>query len=352
MRIVMIEPVGSACNLRCKYCYQDPVRESGFSVMSQKILEKVIKENLDIDNNVRFLWHGGEPMLAGIDFFKKACEIQQSYKKQNQLIENRIQTNATLIDEKWAKFFTAYSFKVGTSLDGPNWLHNLTRPGSYRRTIEGIRNIRMLGRGVGVIITVTKYNVDYPWVIWEELIKSKEITTSWDINICSATELSRLTPSDEKSIQFLKTLFDLWFEYDDPKIRINTFHVILRSLLGGNAGDCVFDQNKCHLFSAIDEKGDVYICNRFLKRDVAYLGNAQTHKLQDIFAAKETQELYRKISKINFECKTCEWLFACGGGCAFQRWLGAGRFDAGLPECSIRKVFFAHVQNKIKKSCG
>jgi len=343
----MLEPVGSACNLRCVYCYQDPIRVPK-NVMSEPILEKSISDALELGDKIRFLWHGGEPLLAGREFFQKAYDLQEFYKKPDQLIENHIQTNATLVNKEWARFLAKYGFKVGTSLDGPEHLHNLTRDRSYQKVIRGIKNIQATSNTVGVVITISTFNVDYPDEIWEKLILPKDLATAWEINICTSTETSSFTPSEEKSIWFLCRLFDLWLENDNPEIYIKTFRVVLRALMGANPGDCAFECNKCNLFLAIDELGDVYTCNRFLKREVAHLGNIKTQKLQDILNSEKAKTLYWKISGLKPECKNCKWLLACGGGCAFQRWMSTGRFDAGFPECKIRKALFSHIENKIK----
>jgi len=351
MRTIMLEPVGSQCNLSCKYCYQEPVRKKShkISVMPRKILEKVTKESLALDNGIRFLWHGGEPLLAGKDFFKDAWDIQQFYKKPNQLIENRIQTNATLIDEDWARFFAKHNFKIGTSIDGPAKLHNLSRGNSYQRVVKGITILHSHNIAVGVIITVTPFDVDYPEVIWEELIKSKNLSKSWEINICQSTEISQLVPKDEKVVKFLGRIFDLWLENNDSTIRIKTFLAILRGLLGGNTKDCAFERSRCDRFSAIDENGDVYICNRFLKRKAGYLGNIKARGLKDILSGKRANNLFYKSSILRKECYTCEWLSICGGGCVFQRWLNSGLFNGYLPECDIRKNLFSYIRKKVNQ---
>lgn len=347
----MIDPVGSACNLRCKYCYQDPVRSTKtLSIMPYSLLEKLIRETIDLDTSIlRFLWHGGEPLLAGLDFFKTAYHLQQKYKKPGQIIENHVQTNATLIDEKWADFLCNHHFQIGTSIDGPKNIHNITRSNSFRKTVSGIKHIKQKGRSVGIIITINKINVIYPEEIWRELIVPKELATSWDVNICSSTETSAFTPKFEQAVSFLNRLFDLWFQHDDPEIYIKTFWIAIRALVGGRPNDCAFEYNKCRHFLAIDEKGNVYPCNRFLKREFVYLGNIEKQNLIDILNSTRAKQIYLNMSRLKPECKNCKWLFVCGGGCAFQRWLDSGTFDGDFLECGIRKEFFSHVETAIKK---
>lgn len=316
--------------------------------MSVDILEKSVADGLELGNSIRFLWHGGEPLLAGRDFFEKAWCFQKHYKKDGQLIENHIQTNLTLANKDWTQFLAEYNFKVGTSLDGPESIHNYMRSGSYQKVVQGIKNIQITDNTVGVVITVGKHNVDYPDEIWREIILPKKLSTSWEVNICAATETECFTPSNEKSIRFLTRLFDLWMENDDPDIYIKTFWVILRTLIGGSPRDCAFEYNKCNLFVAIDELGDVYTCNRFLKREVAWLGNIRNQKLKEIIDGEKAKTLYKEIAGLKAECRTCKWLMACGGGCAFQRWMSTKKFDAGFPGCEVRKALFSYIANKIK----
>jgi len=346
MQTIMIEPVGGNCNLKCKYCYQESIRTT-VKIMPEEVLRKLILDAIALNKKIKFLWHGGEPMLAGLDFFKKAVELQKRFNQNKTEIVNAIQTNATLINDDWATFFTENHFKIGTSIDGPKWLHNETRNRSYEQVMKGIQKIQKNGGEVGIIITVSKNNVDFPEEVWREIIEPKQISRSFEINICSSTEITNLTPSHDQSLNFLIKIFDLWIKEDDPEIYIKTFRVVLRYLLGGEAGDCAFEYNKCNRFVAIDESGDAYICNRFIKRPIAYLGNILEQNLKDIFKSEKATRLYEQVARIKEDCKKCEWLMCCGGGCAFQRWVHTGRFNAGFPECELRKNFFSYVKNKL-----
>lgn len=348
MQTIMVEPVGGNCNLRCIYCYQEPVRRNFLKIMPVVVLEKIISDSLRLSDKIKFLWHGGEPLLAGKKFFERAVELQKKHKITGTEIVNSIQTNATLIDKDWAEFFAKEDFKIGTSLDGPKAIHDKCRSSSYQKVVSGIKFIQATGKSVGVVITVTPENVDSVELIWGSLIRPKEIATSFEVNICSLTEYSRFTPSDEKSLFFFKRLFELWITHDDPEIYIKTLWVVLRFLLGGRTADCAFEYNKCSKFVAINEEGEVFVCNRFMNRPIAYLGNILEQSLTEIISSENARNLYHQIARIKDECRVCEWLMCCGGGCAFQRWMGKGRFDAGFPECNFRKEFFSYVKNFIQ----
>lgn len=351
---IIIEPVGASCNLSCRYCYHANIRESKTEIMPENILKKLIKNSLQINNNrVKFLWHGGEPLLAGINFFKNVITLQKKYQtSQFQQISNHLQTNATMIDSEWAAFFKNNFFKISTSIDGPDWLHNKYRYfrngyGSFDKTLKGIKLLNQYDLTVGVVVTINKYNVNYPNIVYQTLIDLG--IKSFEFNIASKVPGSKtLSPNKDAASIFLKRTFDLWFDSDDPSVYIRIFHNVIRSLLGMNVRDCTFSYNRCREYIASDEKGNLYSCGRFLKEKVAYLGHCFNKPLIEILSDKKTQHIFDLVSKVKKECLECKWLGACGGGCAYQRWLNGG-FGSLFPQCEIRKSLFKYVEKKIKK---
>ena len=132
----MIKPVGSACNLDCDYCYylgKAALYEGRQPKMSDELLERYISQYIEAVQVpvVTFCWHGGEPLLAGIDFYEKAVALQNKYRG-NKQIENSLQTNGLLINGEWCDFFRRNNFLIGLSLDGPKEIHD-----AYRRDRGG-----------------------------------------------------------------------------------------------------------------------------------------------------------------------------------------------------------------------
>jgi uncharacterized protein len=153
---VFVKPVGAACNLRCSYCYYNvPVADSGGSraaVMQDDILEQYIKQNIEAAGGgpVNFAWHGGEPTLAGVSFYRKAVALQREYSRPGVVITNGIQTNGTLIDDEWCRFLATGNFAVGISIDGPGELHDYHRKtangrGSFSAAVTAFLNLREYG---------------------------------------------------------------------------------------------------------------------------------------------------------------------------------------------------------------
>jgi uncharacterized protein len=320
--------------------------------LSLPVLERAIQDACASASRIKFLWHGGEPMLAGMSFYEKALEFQARYRLPGQAISNHIQTNATLINGRWAEFFAHYHFRVSTSIDGPSGIHDAYRAnkagqGSFDDVVRGIRRLQALGERVGVIITLTKVSVAYPDEIFQTILELGE--GGYEINVCSDTTAGTedIRPSTEEAIACLSRIFDLWFGLDNPAFRIRLFMNTLRALRGGLPNDCAFRYNRCRDFVAIDESGDIYPCARFLKEAKVYMGNVLSDGLQNTLKSQAATQLYDCIAKVKEECLSCEWIEACGGGCAYQRWLHRGQFDDPFPLCQVRKGIFAHVRKRL-----
>lgn len=290
-------------------------------------------------------------MLAGLQFYQMAVIFQGRYRiSQQQKISNHLQTNATLIDNEWAQFFKDHCFRISTSIDGPDWLHNMCRTdkfrnGTFRKTIKGIEILNHFGMNVGVVSTINRHNVKFPDLVYQTLIRLG--IKSFELNIASKIDGdSSFVPSVNDTIEFLIRVFDIWFKNDDPSIYIRIFHNSIRSLMGLPTRDCSFSYNRCREYVACDEQGDLYTCGRFLKEPEAYIGSCVSDFVIQLMNSEKTKDLYKQVAQIKDECQKCRWLGACGGGCAYQRWLNGG-FGSLFPQCRIRKALFEHIEKCI-----
>jgi uncharacterized protein len=168
---VMLKPVGSKCNLNCDYCYyleKENLYNNRNQVMSENLLERFIKQYIDSQTmpDIMFTWHGGETLMRPISFYKKAIELQKKYAN-GRNIDNSIQTNGTLLNDDWCKFFKENNFLVGISIDGPKDFHDeyrrdkMGRP-SFHRVMKGIELLKKHGVEFNCMAVVNDYNVDYP----------------------------------------------------------------------------------------------------------------------------------------------------------------------------------------------
>jgi uncharacterized protein len=174
---VFVKPVGAECNLNCRYCYYLKKKEISsnkeFSRMKDEILENYIVRHIEAstDSVIFFSWHGGEPTLAGIDFYRKVVNLQNRYVPSGRTIINGIQTNAVLLNEDWANFLADERFFVGVSIDGPEDLHNKFRiskdkAGSFRKTLNGYELLKKHNVSTELLSVVNAENVNFPHAVY------------------------------------------------------------------------------------------------------------------------------------------------------------------------------------------
>lgn len=349
---VMILPAGLRCNLRCVYCYHegDP-RCSDFSGnISHEILKKIIGNSADLAENVDFLWHGGEPLLAGINHFKKAIDIENRTIFKGK-VRNMVQTNATLLNKRLCDFFNKHGFMISTSLDGPPEENDVNRifanhSGTHHYISRAIKLWKSYGNKIGAVALVTKSNVKKPRDVYYGLKKSG--LTSCSFHFCSQDDAGsvRVVPTIQEAASFFKSVFDLWLNDDDPEFPIRNFRNILRVLCGGNTVDCASRKDGCLGFIAITANGDVYPCHRFVNRPNFKIGNILKQNLVEIYDG--AANIYSSMCRTADKCNNCEWLKMCGGGCAYERLVSHGSLRDIHPACELKKEIFSYVKERTK----
>jgi uncharacterized protein len=325
-------------------------------IMSIELLEKLFREYFELfsSRDLLFIWHGGEPLLAGLSFFEEAIDLQRHFAKKGQLIKNDIQTNATLIDDEWANFFRKYNFRVGVSLDGNRETHDRFRKestgaGSFERTVRGIKILQEHSINPGVIQVVTRDTVsrskeNFQFLVKERGIKSIAVNSFLyleGINKRMATE----TLNNRDFINYLKTYIELWLEADDPELRIREIENFLAGVLGKQAPTCTFN-GLCTKFFCLNYDGTVYPCDAFSNREDLVLGDFSKQSLSEIFTSTKSRKYLEEVKKYPPECKTCEWLDACHNGCTYQRIAGiSGKYYY----CHTRKSIFKYMKKILQR---
>jgi uncharacterized protein len=357
---VLAKPVGSACNLNCSYCYySDPAMQSSAgnnTCMQEDILDRFIRQYVRSQDTavVRFIWHGGEPMLAGLSFYENAIEIQRKY-SQNKTIQNTIQINGTLIDEEWARFFRKHQFLVGVSVDGPEHLHDFYRKsgqtcrGSFKRTLRGVEFLKKYDVQFNTLTAVTDSNSAYPLEVYNFLKETgsrfmqfipvvEQVPLSNGVN-----EIAPWSVRPEKFGEFLTTIFDEWVRHDVGKVFVHMFDNTLSRWLGYEGGLCVFNKF-CGDALVVEKNGDVYSCDHFISR-VHLLGNIIQTPLDELFSGRQNIRFGRhKQQSLSEVCLKCRYLTLCFGGCPKYRFCKATEGDPGLQYlCEAYKRFFYHV---------
>lgn len=353
---VMLKPAGAHCNLACKYCYYLEKNKlyptAQRHLMSDEMLEQFTREYIEAQtmSQVLFTWHGGEPLLRSIDFYRKALSLQQKYAG-GRRIDNVIQTNGTLLTDEWCEFFAQNHWLVGISIDGPQPYHDhyrLTAAGkpSWQKVMQGIKLLKKHGVEWNAMAVVNAYNVNHPLEFYrffkengcqflqftpivERLTRHEDGRTLASLADKNEIPLSEASVTPEQWGYFLCAIFDEWVRKDVGKIFVEIFDCTLANWMGISPGICAYSK-ECGHAGVMEHNGDVYSCDHFVFPEYK-LGNIRDHSLIDMLYGEQQQEFSRlKHSSLLRQCKECDMEFACHGECPKNRFMKDKYGDSGL----------------------
>lgn len=353
---VMLKPAGAHCNLACKYCYYLEKNKlyptAQRHLMSDEMLEQFTREYIEAQtmNQVLFTWHGGEPLLRSIDFYRKAISLQQKYAG-GRRIDNVIQTNGTLLTDEWCEFFAQNHWLVGISIDGPQPDHDhyrLTAAGkpSWKKVMQGIKLLKKHGVEWNAMAVVNAYNANHPLEFYrffkengcqflqftpivERLTRHEDGRTLASLADKDEISLSEASVAPEQWGYFLCAIFDEWVRKDVGKIFVEIFDCTLANWMGISPGICAYSK-ECGHAGVMEHNGDVYSCDHFVFPEYK-LGNIRDHSLIDMLYGDQQQEFSRlKHSSLPRQCKECDMEFACHGECPKNRFMKDKYGDSGL----------------------
>lgn len=353
---VMLKPAGAHCNLACKYCYYLEKNKlyptAQRHLMSDEMLEQFTREYIEAQtmNQVLFTWHGGEPLLRSIDFYRKALSLQQKYAG-GRRIDNVIQTNGTLLTDEWCEFFAQNHWLVGISIDGPQPDHDhyrLTAAGkpSWKKVMQGIKLLKKHGVEWNAMAVVNAYNANHPLEFYrffkengcqflqftpivERLTRHEDGRTLASLADKDEISLSEASVAPEQWGYFLCAIFDEWVRKDVGKIFVEIFDCTLANWMAISPGICAYSK-ECGHAGVMEHNGDVYSCDHFVFPEYK-LGNIRDHSLIDMLYGEQQQEFSRlKHSSLPRQCKECDMEFACHGECPKNRFMKDKYGDSGL----------------------
>lgn len=362
---VLAKSIGSICNLECSYCFfldKELLYPSSTFRMSEEVLENYIQQLIAAHRTqqVTVAWQGGEPTLMGIEFYRRAIELQEKYKKPGMTFENTMQTNGTLLDDKWCRFFKENNFLVGISIDGPHELHDSYRvdkkgEGTFDRVMRGLRLLQKHSVEYNVLTTVNRINADYPLEVYRFM--RDEVRTDWiqfipvveRINEEGNTLYQKGDRVSDRSVlpeqfgNFLNSIFDEWIRNDVGEIFVQTFEASARRWLRMHSGMCVFEET-CGIGLALEHNGDLYSCDHFVEPNYM-LGNIMEKEIIEL-AGSERQYKFGQDKRDSLPkvCRECDVLFACRGECPKNRFLTTSTGEQGMNYlCDGLKAFFHHI---------
>lgn len=359
--VVMAKPVGSHCNLNCAYCYylgtDALIGNAPAPRMDDAALEAFIRRYIQDSPGpvVQFTWHGGEPTLAGLDFYQKAVALQKKYLPGGWECWNNLQTNGVLLDDGWCAFLAREHFDVGLSLDGTAALHDRYRrdvagQGTYDRVFAAAQRLKAHGVKADLLCTVTADAAREPIGVYSAL---RELDTGWMqfIPIVRWGENGSPTAdsvSPEGYGDFLCAVFDLWSRKDVGRTGVQFFTECALVKAGGQASLC-WMAPVCGRVPVVERDGGVYSCDHAV--DPAHrLGNVSTHSLLSLVDSPAQSAFgTRKRETLTKQCLECPYLAMCNGGCPRDRF---GLSDAGEEGqyylCAGLRRFFRYADSRLE----
>lgn len=365
----MVKPVGSLCNMRCKYCYyldKAALYDNHQPQMDDALLENYIRANIEGNNSpvIAFAWHGGEPLLAGKEFFRKAVALQQKY-GEGRTIENSIQTNGLLIDDEWCQIFRDNNFLVGVSIDGPESIHDAHRVDAggqptFARVMKGIErlyrnrveyntlttiNIHSEGRGAEVYNFLRQISVFMQFLPVAELLCDGRVQSPEN----EGADIAPWSVSAKGFGQFMCDVFDIWVKNDVGRRYVQLFDATLALMVGVQPSVCSLCET-CGSGLTVEHNGDVYCCDHFVYPEYK-IGNIHTDHLADLaYCDRQFEFGVAKRSLLPRECRHCKFYNLCHGECPKHRFIADNTGEYGKNYlCEGYRMFYEHTESAMKQ---
>jgi uncharacterized protein len=383
---IIAKPAGPSCNLQCDYCFyweKSALFPRGErNRMPDDVLEAFVRKYIAsrAGDEVEFVWQGGEPALAGLAFYEKALELQARYSR-GKRVRNSLQTNGTLLDDRWCEFLAKNSFLVGLSLDGPEDVHDRYRHGadgqsSFKSVMNALALLKKHGIAFNVLASVTDYAAARPLQVYRFLkaagvefvqfipIAEREANTgarqlglrlAMPPSPATAGEPAEVTPwsvGGEAYGDFLLSIFAEWIRSDVGRMFVMNFEWTLGTWAGLPPGVCVFAPT-CGRYLAMERTGEVYACDHYVY-PAWHLGNIRSHEIADMLSSRGQVAFGdAKQGALSRQCRQCPMLPACNGGCPKHRFARTAEGEEGLNYfCKGYLNYFAGVGPYMKVMAG
>ena len=352
---VFVKPVGSICNLDCHYCYylkKEHLYPKGESFrMPDDILEEYIVQHIEASPEpvIRFSWHGGEPTVLGLDYFRQITALQRKHQPPNKRIANGMQTNGTLLNEEWCRFLAAEDFAIGLSLDGPQDMHDKHRvtkdqKPTFAQTMRGYELLQKHRVSCDILCVVNAHNVQYPLEVYRFF---KQINASY-VTFLPMVEpqpdadrgVSPLTVPADAWGDFLCAIFEEWRDQDIGQIKVQIFEEAARTAFDQEHSLCIF-RPTCGDVPVVEHNGDFFSCDHFVDAEHC-LGNIRETSLVELLENPAQRAFGQaKLETLPSYCRACKVRDMCNGGCPKNRFIRTPDGEEGLNYlCQGYKRFF------------
>ncbi|MGD9973510.1 MAG: anaerobic sulfatase maturase [Desulfatirhabdiaceae bacterium] len=364
---VLTKPSGSACNLDCRYCFylsrKNLYPDSTFR-MTEELLETYIRQLIEAHQapEILFIWQGGEPTLMGLNFFRRAIELQNKYHKPGTRIRNAMQTNGTMLNEEWCRFFYRHNFLIGVSLDGPRPFHDafrLDKTGSptFDRVTRGITLLRNHQVEFNILAAVHAASAGHGLQIYRffrDRIQARMIQfipiveRDAGAGLQDGGKVTKRSISGSQYGEFLISIFNEWVRRDVGRIFVQIFDVALGVWFGHPSSLCIFSRT-CGDAPALEHNGDLFSCDHFVEPRHK-LGNIMDRPLSELLASNRQIKFGQdKLNTLPNICRKCGVRFICNGGCPKDRFLYTDDREPGLNFlCEGYQAFFSHIDRPMQ----
>jgi len=350
--LVFIVKTNFDCNMRCAYCYEGHTPRVNKMVTRtlENLMTKVGKHACDTGAHVSFIWHGGEPLMVGLDFYKDVVRIQKDVKTPFDY-ENMIQTNGLLLDDSFADFFVENNFHVGVSLDGPPQIHDAQRvigkekKPSFKQVYAAM--VRMDDRGArpGALATFTKNtlnHLDEFYDFFRERQLDLKISPLNVIGSATDPQAANLQLRPKEYGQAMIHLFDRWSKEQEGNFIVNPLYSIVQSIVSGRIYQC-HQSGHCWNFYKVFPNGNMGLCGRFPYEEHV-LGNIHQDSMEKIVASPERDAYKQARQAVRETCGSCDHFAICNGGCSMSAQSIRGRLSDRSYYCEGYKDIFSHIK--------
>jgi len=347
---LLIKPASADCNMNCHYCFylekSSLYPDQKVHRMSGATLEKMISSYMGTEQPCYpFGWQGGEPHLMGLDYFKNVVKMQQKYGRPGSMVTNGLQTNASLIDQPFAKHLAEYKFLLGVSLDGPEHIHDHYRKlpggqGTFRRVMKGIDILKENNVEFNILVLVNDFNVSKVKEIYKFLVENGFYFHQYIpcVEFDDKGRPEQFSINGEQWGNFLIELFNQWYPEDIHKVSIRFFDSVLNYLVRGRSTICHMENN-CNQYFVVEHNGDIYPCDFFVREDLR-LGNINNNSWDELLDSGIYQDFGSAKKEYSFICRSCKYLDLCHGDCLKHRDFSPDNEKKLSTLCSGWKMFY------------
>ena len=356
---LLIKPASGLCNMRCRYCFYADVSkhrtEASFGIMTPDTLETLVRKALGYaEGTCIFGFQGGEPTLAGLDFFKHLISLQRKYNSNRLKILNNIQTNGLRLKPSWAEFFALNNFLVGLSLDGSKPIHDMFRKdsnggGTYDEVQKTAALFSRSKIEYNILCVVNNAIASAPREVYSTLRKHKFLQFIPCLDGFSSSAREPYSLSTENYANFMKVTFDKYYKdfTNGEYVSIRNFDNYVNIIKGRRPEQCGMN-GKCSVYFLIEADGSVYPCD-FYVFDEWSLGNVNNMSFPKMAKSATAQEFVDISKPIHPKCAVCKWFGLCHGGCRRYREPLIDNKPSLNILCEANKAFFEYAYDRMCK---